>query len=164
MLILGISRPGLTQRKEPVNIQITIDSSITANLDVYTITVYNISDTPICLMHSTFINLLEDIPEKLPLFQRRSNGDLFSLEYSMKDTLYDYEGDIVNFNAQTILPTQKIKFNLLLPKSISKRFLKIDYLLISDFCYLNLKRTIFKNPATWYLKYKRLTKELVLPE
>lgn len=163
LIVSGI--PGFCQRKDYIIFQIKKDSTAESGFDRFSVRAYNPSDTPVCIMHSIFINLIEEPPQKLAVFRSNyTQGQLFSLEYTMRDTAIDYEGDIVNFNAEPILPLQDIKFSLLIPKSSVPRRIKMEYLLVPDLCYKDFKKRIFENATNWYFPYKRIKKELVLPE
>lgn len=133
-------------------------------LHLYNVTMKNFSDTPVCILHSIFINLFYDPAQQLAVIHSTSSAEFYSLSYSAKDTTIDYEGPINNFNAEIILPLQEIKFRLLLSSTSNKvTSLEFEYARIANLCYPEFKQAIFRDATQWHKKYKRIQRAIALP-
>lgn len=123
---------------------------------LHKVEIKNLSDTPLVILHSVFINLIDNFPQALAPQSEERSKEIYSLSYAAKDTSYDYEGPIVNFNGEAILPLQSIRFELLVPKSEREKKLEFEYLYFPDFCYKDFRQSVFRNASQWYRKYKRV--------
>jgi hypothetical protein len=163
ILFISFSWPGYSQIGDSLMVTAMKEEKLQDNYSLYTVIMKNVSDTPICILHSIFINLFYEPPQKLAVADKTKSADIYSLEYSARDTLFDYEGSINNFNGEIILPLQEIKFKLLLLRTNKERELKFEYVQIENFCYPEFKNEIFKNATQWYKKYKRIQRIIELP-
>jgi hypothetical protein len=131
--------------------------------DLYEVRIINGREDPVCIMHSAYINLLFDPPQRLALLKRDKSIEIFSLHYVARDTLNNYENSNPSYNAEPILPYQEIKFRLFIPKSEHDKRILFEYMILPDFCYRDFKRAIFANTATWYEKYQKKEATFKLP-
>jgi len=146
---------GFGQVNDSLLVQTFRESESENGFSTYLISIQNLRRTPVCIMHSIFMHLIESPAQELAVFQNDGSTELYSLEYTMRDTLYDYGGPIQNFNGEIILPRQQIKFRLALLSSNLDKKLKFEFFPVPEFCYPDFKNAIFKNATVWYQKYKR---------
>jgi hypothetical protein len=163
-LLISCCHKGVCQKTDSVFV-VTLKSDETqAGFSTYSITIKNTSQTPVCILHSPFINLVFDPPQGLHILNTSGSIEIYSLEYTMRDTIYDYEGPINNFNGEIILPLQEIKFQITIKNSDRTKKLKFEYFPVKAFCYPEFKNEIFKNAAQWHKKYNRIEKFIELPK
>jgi len=161
LLFISVIHRSFSQVKDTLNAVIIRDTKKDSSYVIYKITLRNFTKSPVCVLHSIFINLFNSAPQQLALYNK--NDQFYSLSYSANDTLYDYEGPIINFNGEIILPLQQIEFKISVPFSELSKKLQFDYFFIPDFCYLSFKKDILKNATKWHRKYKRSKKWVELP-
>jgi hypothetical protein len=159
-LLISTCGNGFSQTLDTILVTISRDEK--PRTDLYTVTIKNISDTPVCILHSIFINLFYDPPQQLADYKKVNSTELYSLDYAARDTSIDYEGPIDNLNGEVILPLQEIKFRLLIPDSNKDKKLQFEYVRIVHFCYPEFKNEIFKDATTWHRKYKKRTQIIEL--
>jgi hypothetical protein len=164
IIILTAHSIAFSQARDSLIFEISKVETTEQQYWLYRVTVYNNNaEIPACLLHSTYINLGFQPAPKLALSTKDTPAELFSLLYTTRDTLNDYENTNSNFNGEPILPRQKIEFDLFIPKGSTKeRYLKFDYLYVPDFCYEDFKKKIFKNASTWHEKYRKISNQITL--
>ena len=163
LIILHLHGSVFSQTKDSLVIRVSNVKTADKRYSLHNVQIFNISKTPVCILHSTYINLIYDPPQKLALFDKSAPAESFSLLYSAKDTLNDYENTNDNFGGEPILPNQKIEFRILIPRQkTNKKYLEIDYLFMPDFCYVNFRDELFKNASLWHKKYVKLRETIKL--
>lgn len=163
LLFICFSSDGFAQIADSLLVTVARGEKPRDNRYIYTITIKNESHTPACILHSIFINLFNRPPQRLAVYDNTDSSELYSLEYAARDTLYDYEGSVNNFNGELILPLQEIKFQILLLKSDKAKKMKFEYVRVENFCYPEFRNEIFKDATQWYKKYKRIQRLIELP-
>lgn len=152
------------QVKDSIGFVITKAPAIENANDLYDVRMVNFRKDPICVMHSTRINLIYGTPQRLALQKSDKGVDVFSLHYVAEDTLIDYEMSNPNYNAEPILPHQEIRFQLLIPVSEHDKMITFEYLVLPEFCYESFEAAIFRNATTWYGGYKKMSLSFALPK
>ncbi|MBS1643400.1 MAG: hypothetical protein JST36_00030 [Bacteroidetes bacterium] len=109
-----------------------------------------------------FIDLTSSAPQGLALYQQDKAKEYYSFQYSIRDTLYNFES--LPYRAECILPYQTLGFKIRVRQSLKKKDqqLSFEYLYEPDFRYNSFMKAMQKM-TTWYLKYKRLEKIIELP-
>jgi hypothetical protein len=167
LLIIHFSCAVFSQSKDTLLLKVTKAKSEETRNSLYNVIAYNASTRPICILHSSFINLFDGDAQaqRLALFNKNESSELYSLIYVAKDTLIDYEGPNDNYNGEIILPHQYIEFSLLIPSgSDKKKYLQFDYLYLTDLCYNSFEKEIFKDATHWHRKYTKYKKMVELAE
>lgn len=82
---------------------------------IYLVTIKNVSDSIVCVLHSMFMDLTSSKPQELALYEQTSSLVYFSMHYSKEDVKYDYES--TPSRAEAILPYATLRFRLLIPLS-----------------------------------------------
>ena len=152
------------QIKDSIGFSILKSISFEKTYDLYDVTIKNGKGSPICIMHSTTVNLFFDPPQRLAIMTNDRSIELFSLHFSSKDTLEDNEGHNPNYNAEVILPFQEIKFRLLIPHSEKDQRISFEYITLPDYCFRDFRNAIYINASTWYAKYIKLEISFMLPK
>jgi hypothetical protein len=155
LICIFLSNFALGQLKDSLGIILSKCKSDEKNNDLYEIVIKNVKVDPVAVLHSAYISLIYDPPQRLSILK---NNDLYedvSLHWSAKDTLNDYENSNPNYNAEVILPTQELKFRVYIPKSSRDKRLLLEYINVPNFCFKEFKQAIFKNATTWYTQFAR---------
>jgi hypothetical protein len=150
-----ISNLTYAQLKDTIFFGVIKLTSSEAKDELYEVTIRNGRVAPVCIMHSAYINLFLDPPQRLALLGSEKSKQLFSLHYAARDTLNNYEKSNPNYNGEIVLPLQEIKFRLLIPRSDANKSILFEYIILNDFCYNEFKAAIYRNAATWYSRYRK---------
>jgi hypothetical protein len=165
ILIIHVSCAAFSQSKDTLLLHVAKANSEEPGYLLYNVTAYNVSTSPICIMHSTYISLFTGTAQRLALFNKDWPSDLYNLTYVARDTLNDYEGTNDSYNGEIILPHQHIEFSLLVPlRSGKKKSLQFDYLYLPDLCYSSFVKEIFKDATKWHRNYRKFKKVVELAE
>jgi hypothetical protein len=135
VIIISAFLPNLafSQIRDTIAVIISKAQSTETINDLYNVRILNVKKDPVCIMHSAYINLFFDPPQRLAVFRTEKSFDIFSLHWAANDTLYDdYEND--NYDAEVILPLQEINFRLFIPHSTRDKRMVIEYIDLPDYC------------------------------
>ena len=128
----------------------------------YEIAVKNESDSIVCMLHSLFIDLTTGAPQGVALYQKTEYQNSYSLHYSFKDTLYDF--DPIPYKGEWLLPYQTLQFKIrIAPVEGKQKYLSFECFYLNDFCYRDLMKEM-RHVGLWYTKYNRVEKRIELPK
>jgi hypothetical protein len=141
-----------------------LKSAYTDDASVYEVSITNKTDSIACILHSIFLDLTSKRLMGLPLdeYQRVDTSDLFSLEFTYRDTLNTFESTV--YRGECILPYQTLNFKVMVtdpPKGRVQKF-SFEYFYTSDLCYRQFMQEM-KMVGFWYRKYQRLRSATPLP-
>ncbi|HXB31870.1 MAG TPA: hypothetical protein VNV35_00550 [Puia sp.] len=148
------------QNKEPVSIDISADTLKGKNFAVYNICISNFGDSIVCILRSPTIVLGVGFPpQDLAVRVKDSVKELYELEYSARDTNYNYEGPI--YHGVIILPRQALYFKIRIPFSTKDQLLSVEYTKVYDLCYRDFVSGMIGAP--WLKKYHVNSKMIAIP-
>lgn len=129
---------------------------------VYQVSIKNITDSIVCILHSMFIDLASSQPKGLPVNDQKLGKVRYSLDQSFRDTLLDAAS--FPYRGELILPYQSLTFRILLPKVDADRTNLFDfkYIYLKDIQYRQFMREMQKL-TSWYRKYEIFEQTLELP-
>ena len=162
ILLTFLKYAGYSQTIDSIGIIITKKPDSIKGYSLYHFEIKNLYFSPVCIIHSAYINLFEDPPQVLALFKKDTN-DIFSLAYTARDTLNNYENTNPNRNGEVILPLQSIRFSLLIPDSKNERQLEFELFNLKEYCYQDFRNRIFANATNWYQQYTPRNRLVKLP-
>lgn len=158
-----VLRVGFSQNTDSIILKISNivnDNSLNVK---FNLSVLNSSSEPICILHSSYIDVREYPFQKIELLKKADNRLLYSLLYSERDQKNDYELENDNFNGELVLPGQHAVIGIQIPvDTTAERVLYVDVLLVPDFCFKKFRKDVFAFPTQWYKKYRRKRYELAI--
>ncbi|MDP4260059.1 MAG: hypothetical protein Q8937_17670 [Bacteroidota bacterium] len=164
IVLLHLCLSCIAQTKDSLLVRISRMKTKDTKLLLYQVYMLNVSETPICILHSAYISLFDNPPQRLAVFKKDTNTELFSLLYTARDTMNDYENTNDNYEGEPILPRQVIEFRILMPNQMAKKkYIQFDYMYLPDFCYKSFEEEMFKNLTLWHKKYAKLIIKTILP-
>jgi hypothetical protein len=115
----------------------------------FRLSLYNNSDSVLCILTSVAGTYRKGIPERLASVYPEQDSVLYNLDKLAADTLVDTY--LPTRRRICVLPFQAKEIDLIIPKSSTKSFLRINYYYSADFTF-SVKKTEKYKPM-WFKKY-----------
>jgi hypothetical protein len=127
---------------------------------VYAMSIRNINNQPICILHSVFIDLNALSVQSIVPYSVNKTEEYFGLSYSAQDTTMILERTL--YDGEMLMPNQVVNFKVSIPQTGKSKILYFEFIVFPDFCYMKLKEDM-KKTATWYNNYKMSKVVIKLP-
>src|SRR6187399_1043844 len=137
------------QVKDTVGFFISKIPGVEKKNELYEVRIINGRVDPICIMHSVYIHLFLDMPQKLAVVGDEKGVEKYSLHFAAQDTLTQLDFENPTYDAEPILPHHEIRFKISIPASVRKKSLMFEYVILPEFCYERFKQAISISAETW---------------
>jgi len=142
----------------PTKIYIEVRKQSSEN-NLYTVSIYNNSDSVLCVLSSSFGFYKKDTVDALAVWNREGERLIYKIDYTFNDTKLDPFLPIKS--KICILPYQQKIFNIKLPEIKSNMFLNAEYFYSENYNYPKSQKEVKK--SLWYKKYFLQSTDVKIP-